>query len=335
MVAEPGAKGEYCSSGMHVLSGIISETTGLSAFEYARRRLFRPLGIRDSAWPADPNGLTHGWGDLRLKPLDMARIGYLWLNGGRWKGAQIIPRGWMETAVQPQARVLTSDYGYGLWLNGSRDPVVFEANGRGGQRITVLPSKNMVLAITGGAFEPGEIGAFILKAMRADTPLPENPVAVRRLKNAIDAARQPVPAAGEAPLPVMAQRVSGKRYVLDPNPVGWRGITFTFSSGGNASVSVEFADRPVETRAIGLDGVPRLSPRGRFGLPVAVQGRWEGPSTFVLDYDEVANINAFVYRFTFEGETASIDVKERSGELDMRIRGTAGGQKLPDAPRSR
>ena len=170
MVAEPGAVGEYCSSGMHLLSGIVSSVTGLSAFDYATRRLFRPLGIRDAGWPADPNGVTHGWGDLRLKPPDMARIGYLWLNEGRWQSRQIIPRAWMTSAILPHARVLTGDYGYGLWVNRQHDPALFEANGRGGQRITVLPQKNLVLAITGGAFEPGDIGAFIVKAIRSDTP---------------------------------------------------------------------------------------------------------------------------------------------------------------------
>jgi len=65
------------------------------------------------------------------------------------------------------------------------------------------------------------------------------------------------------------------------------------------------------------------SPGGRFGLPVAVEGHWESPDVFVLDYDEVANINSFLCRFTFEGETVSLDVKERSGELDLKLRGQA------------
>jgi CubicO group peptidase (beta-lactamase class C family) len=325
MVADPGTKGEYCSSGMHLLSGIVSEATAMSAFEYGRHRLFRPLGILDAGWPADPNGISHGWGDLRLKPLDMARIGYLWLKEGQWKGQQIIPRSWMTSAIQPRARVLGEEYGYGLWLNRSRDPFVFEANGRGGQRITVLPSKHLVLAITGGAFEPGEIGAFILKAIRSDASLPENPTATRRLKAAISAARRPPAAVGETFLPATAQRISGKRYVLDPNSVGWRAVTLDFTKRGKPTVSLEFTDREVETRVMGLDGIPRLSARGRFGLPVAIHGSWSGPSTFVLDYDEVANINAFVCRFTFEGDVAWIDLKERSGELDIRIRGSASG----------
>ena len=210
MVAQPGTRGEYCSGGMHLLSGVLSNVTGMSAFEFARRRLFQPLGIRSSGWPADPNGTTHGWGDLRLQPLDMARIGYLWLNGGRWANQQLIARSWMTSAIQPHAHVLTGDYGYGLWLN--RELPLFEANGRGGQRITVLPGRNIVLAITGGAFEPGEVGAFVLKAIKSETSLPDNPVATRRLHDAIRAAHDG-PSGGEKPFPENARSISGRRYL--------------------------------------------------------------------------------------------------------------------------
>lgn len=83
IVAEPGSKFEYCSGGMHLLSGIISQSTGTSALQFARRELFRPLGIDDIGWPSDPQGVSYGWGDLHLHPRDMAKIGYLWLNKGR------------------------------------------------------------------------------------------------------------------------------------------------------------------------------------------------------------------------------------------------------------
>jgi len=320
MVAEPGVRGEYCSGGMHLLSGVVSKVTGLSSFEYARRRLFQPLGIRSAAWPADPNGITHGWGDLRLKPLDMARIGYLWLTRGAWNNQQIIAPSWMTSAIQPHAHVLTGDYGYGLWLN--RELPLFEANGRGGQRITVLPTRNLVLAITGGAFEPGEIGAFILRAIKSETSLAENPAATRRLNAAVLTAREAHRGGGTNPFPAKARFVSGKHYRLDPNPLQWRDVTFRFENDAKASISLHWANR-VETRPIGLNGVVQLSPGGRFGLPVAVEGRWEGPDVFMLDYDEVANINPFVCRFTFDGLMFSLDLKERSGELDLKLRGRA------------
>jgi CubicO group peptidase (beta-lactamase class C family) len=326
MVAEPGRKGEYCSGGMHLLSGIVSQVTHANELEYARASLFGPLGIRDAVWPSDAHGISHGWGDLHLHPHDMAKIGYLWMNEGRWRDRQIIPAGWMASAIKPHARVLDHDYGYGLWLNPDRDPFLFEANGRGGQRITVLPSQRLVLAITGGAFEPGDIAPFIWKALRSDGPLPANEAATRRLEVLLADARRPLAGDPSPPGGDVAQKVSGTRYLLAANPIDWRAITFTFPNSGTPMARLEFGDGRIEDRPIGLDGIPRISPRGRFDLPVAVQGRWTDRSTFELDYDEVANINSFVCRFAFDEAGALIGIKERSGELDIEIRATPSGK---------
>jgi len=74
MIAEPGTRFAYCSGNPHVLSIILSQTTGTNALAFARRELFEPLGIHDVSWPADPRGNNHGWGDLQLHPRDMAWI---------------------------------------------------------------------------------------------------------------------------------------------------------------------------------------------------------------------------------------------------------------------
>jgi len=74
MAADPGSRFEYCSGGMHLLSGIVAQAAGTSPLEYARRRLFEPLGIDSVIWPADPLGTSHGWGDLHLAPRDAAKI---------------------------------------------------------------------------------------------------------------------------------------------------------------------------------------------------------------------------------------------------------------------
>jgi CubicO group peptidase (beta-lactamase class C family) len=105
MAAEPGSKYEYCSGGMHLLSGIISQTTGVNSFEFAKRELFQPLGIHDVVWPSDPNGVTYGWGDLHLRPRDAAKIGYLWLNHGRWGERQIVPAEYLQEATNKAGAV--------------------------------------------------------------------------------------------------------------------------------------------------------------------------------------------------------------------------------------
>jgi hypothetical protein len=68
-------------------------------------------------------------------------------------------------------------------------------------------------------------------------------------------------------------------------------------------------------------GVPRLSANGRFGLPVAVSGVWEGANTFVLTYDEVGNINSYRFRLTFSGNSVSVGLKEDTGLTDAKFNG--------------
>ncbi|HEU0105711.1 MAG TPA: serine hydrolase [Vicinamibacteria bacterium] len=321
MVAEPGTAWAYCSGGMHLLSGVIARVTGGSAFEFAQRALFRPLGMQGAVWPADPQGVSYGWGDLHLLPRDMAKLGYLWLHRGRWGDLQVVPADWMEAATRQHAEQRGEGYGYGMWVYPSRVPTIYEANGRGGQRISVVPAKNLIVVMTGGGFEPGDVGRFILEALGADGPIPENPAACSALTAAVTAAAQP-PQARPAPrAPSWARRISGRRYSFDANAIGLASLTLTFSRADDAVARLSFADGRVEERAVGLDGVPRLSAGGRFGLPVALTGSWQGARTFDLWYDEVANINALRLRLSFRGKDVVAALTERTGLLEAEVKG--------------
>lgn len=325
MVAEPGSRFAYCSGGMHLLSGVITRATGMSTLDFARRELFGPLGIVDVAWPPDPQGIPHGWGDLHLQPRDMAKIGLLWLNGGRWENRQIVPADWMRAAIQVHSHPgfgNGQEYGYGIWVYPDRTPPEFEGLGRGGQRISVVPAKNLVVVFTGGEFEPGDIGSFIGRAIRSDQPLPEDPVGSVRLAAAVHDATKPPIAHPISPTPPLARAISGRTYILDRNPLDLRSLTLTFPGGPEARLQLELSDRRDGPRAVGLDGVPRVSPNGRLGLPVAVSGAWESDSTFVLDYNEVGNINAYRFRMTYSEASVTVEFSERSGALvDSRFRG--------------
>jgi CubicO group peptidase (beta-lactamase class C family) len=327
MVAESGGVYEYCSGGMHLISGVITKATGVSAFDFARRSLFAPLGIDEAAWPSDAQGISHGWGDLHLQPRDMAKIGYLWLRGGQWEDRQLVPAEWMRAAVQVHSQPGSSPgtgYGYGLWTYPDRSPPVFEGLGRGGQRISVVPAKNLVVVFTGGEFEPGDIGQFIGRAIKSDRALPEDSAGAARLTTAVRAATEPPAARPVTTAPQIAKVIAGRTYALDTNPFDLRSFSLTFSGGATAELQLELVGRLDGPRPVGLDGVPRVSPNGRFGLPVAVSGAWESDSTFVLDYNEVGNINNRRFRLTFVDEGASVELTERSDSLaTARYRGRA------------
>jgi CubicO group peptidase (beta-lactamase class C family) len=323
-VANPGVISAYCSPGMNLLSSIISKVTASNALEFARRELFAPLGIADAVWPADSHGVSYGWGDLHLHPLDMAKLGYLWLHGGRWEDRQILPAGWMKEATARHSTVFGNGYGYGFWVYPDRKPAMFEANGRGGQRIIVIPGWDMVIVLAGGGFDPDDIGG-LLGAIKSDTALAPNPSGVAQLDSALRAiASAPVETLPTS-LPDNARRVSGVIYLLEANPLGLRTLSLNFDVR-EPTLNLAFTDGRAESRSFAPNGQPRLSPGGRFGLPVALNGKWTTPEILSMDYDEVGNINSFHFDLAFAGDSVIVSVAERTGLLNAKFVGRRAGK---------
>ena len=328
MSSEPGTRFLYCNANCHLLSALLGRVTGSNALAFARRELFKPLGIDDVAWPADPNGNNYGWGDLQLHPHDMARLGQLFLQNGRWAGQQVVPESWIRTATRPHVEHTggKDQYGYYWWMPGERLPGLFEAVGRGGQRITVWPAKNLVLVYTGGGFEPGDLASFILKSLKSDQrgePLPANPDATARLREKLAAATRP-PAAQPVPkLPAISERISGKSYKLTNNELDLSNLTLSFDKSSEASVRFTRLGRELRC-PVGLDGVERFSTDTLEELPFAAKGRWLGADTFVLELDRVAGISLYRFKLTFEdeGKSLNISLTERTGLVAERFKGS-------------
>src|SRR5712692_7233350 len=185
----------------------------------------------------------------------------------------------------------------------------------------VVPSKNLVVVMTGGGFEPGDVRPLLLPAFKSDQPLPENRARVARLAAALEAATKPPPSNSAPPLPETARTVSGKSYLFEANALGLKKLSLTFASQTEAALRLTFMDNHAEVRPVGLDGVPRISPNGRYGLPAAVKGWWEGPQTFVLDYDEIGNVNHYQIRLKFNGKHISVEVTERTHDVEAKFAG--------------
>jgi CubicO group peptidase (beta-lactamase class C family) len=117
MVEEPGTVFNYNSGGSHLLSAIVQQTTGMSTLAFAQTHLFEPLGISDIVWDIDSDGITVGGNGLHMTPRDMAKLGYLYLNGGVWDGRQIVSSDWVAASVSTQAEnAWGPDYGYQWWI---------------------------------------------------------------------------------------------------------------------------------------------------------------------------------------------------------------------------
>jgi CubicO group peptidase (beta-lactamase class C family) len=175
IVGEPGTDWYYSGGNTNLLGEVIREATGQRMDDFAAEYLFAPLGIADYEWDHINPDVIHASGNLKLRPRDMAKLGYLYLNGGVWNGERVISEEWIEASTKEYASTPGGGgYGYQWWRKTyrSEDASVdaFCANGWGGQRITVFPSLDMVVVFTGGNYvgqEPVDeiIARYILPAV--------------------------------------------------------------------------------------------------------------------------------------------------------------------------
>ena len=323
VVSEPGTHFVYDSPGMHLLSAILQEATGMSALEFARQNLFEPLGIGEVLWDTDPQGFNHGWGDLFLNPLDAAKIGYLWLNKGMWEGKQIVSSEWVEDSVKMQIKTgLADDYGYGWWIMQG-DEEAYAAIGRGGQRIQVYPQLNIVIVITAGGAEYDEIVAEIAPAV-VDTknPLKANPNGVAKLNTVIQEISQPPVAILVPPLPSTAREISGKTISFQSNPFQLKTVKLDFTEQPEATMHLTFTgSRSSETAKVGLDGVYRIFSENDIALR-GYRGYWADETTFLFDYNDITRGEAYDISFKFSDKKVIVEGKERSHEALVTFEGS-------------
>ncbi len=152
LAADPGAVFSYDNPASNLLTVILARATGRDALDFAREELFAPLGIANFSWATDGEGHPLGAAGLRLTVRDMAKIGMLFLAGGRWEGREIVPETFVAEAVRPQvtggAPVGEAAYGYLWWIAGAPGEArAYFASGFGGQLVYVVPDRDVVVAI--------------------------------------------------------------------------------------------------------------------------------------------------------------------------------------------
>lgn len=174
MVAEPGARWIYNGGATAILAHLIAEGTGIPLLEFARQRLFQPLGIGDVEWVEGSNGEPAAASGLRLRPRDLAKIGQLVLDEGQWQGREIVPNDWLKASVdQAVAAEDGLGYGYLWWLGrGRKDGHDWIAGfGNGGQRLVVIPDLDLVVVVMAGNYNQADAWKVAVKLM-ADIVLP-------------------------------------------------------------------------------------------------------------------------------------------------------------------
>ncbi|HEX6428172.1 MAG TPA: serine hydrolase [Niastella sp.] len=155
LVSEPGSTLHYNNAASHLMSVILSKATGQTTFEFARKYLLEPLDIHHVEWPKMKDGYYDGSGllSVRMSTVDVNKIGSLLLNGGHYKGKQVVSQKWVQTLLKPVKTypapwgLVNTTYGlcfYHKTYNG--EPVIY-GMGWGGQFLIVVPGLDAVIAV--------------------------------------------------------------------------------------------------------------------------------------------------------------------------------------------
>jgi CubicO group peptidase (beta-lactamase class C family) len=337
---KPGSTFYYDSGSPHLLSAIIQKTAGLTLQEYAQQKIFEPLGITDTIWQADPQGTTTGHTGLMLRPRDMAKLGYLYLQRGQWNGEQLVPASWVEASATKHIETTglmnaaeDDGYGYLWWMNGYDG---YAAHGFGGQYIFVLPQADMVAVFTSGLPDPlfptprQLVKSYLLPAIQATQTLPPNPEAQHELEAEIQSIEHGTGTVG--PLPSIAQQISGKPYQLTPTPDStdlFRSIVLTFTGRDEYRSETIWPGKQQVivtgslTGTFHLNPIEFVSPEGPTPLTVAVRGYWQDEQTFVEEYvrDFPIDIARITQKYTFDGQRVAIEIRSSMNSNVIQIAG--------------
>ncbi len=157
LVDTPGTTFNYSAGCTQLLVAIVEKVTGLNIEEFTTRYLFEPMGITNYQWTKEKNGLTCGWGGLRMRSRDLMKFGMLYYNKGNWNGKQLISENLVNESLKKH--IYTEEpygYGYQFWtlVDTIQNRIIktVEATGNGGQKIEINKQEDLILVITAGNY---------------------------------------------------------------------------------------------------------------------------------------------------------------------------------------
>lgn len=190
--ADPGTEYNYNGGLTQVMAAVLVRATKTPLQDYARTKLFEPLGITDVEWVGNLAGMPAAASGLRLRARDLAKFGSLYLHDGKWNGKQVIPATWTQLSTRRQFRLkpragsdARGEFGYAYFWWYSCDPSaagLIEARtaiGNGQQRIFVLPGLDMVVTIFAGRYNDFTIGATLGSTILREHVIPAVKTGIR------------------------------------------------------------------------------------------------------------------------------------------------------------
>jgi CubicO group peptidase (beta-lactamase class C family) len=144
-----GRSFSYCTAGVSTLGALLQNATHAPVERFAKERLFDPLGITEVKWQRASNGLAQTGGGLAMRSRDLLKLAQLYLEKGTYKGARIVPEGWVTTSTTPHVEIdASTEYGYLWWLRTFGSDKAIYMNGNGGNKVVIVPALDLAVVIT-------------------------------------------------------------------------------------------------------------------------------------------------------------------------------------------
>ncbi|RDC58218.1 class C beta-lactamase-related serine hydrolase [Pedobacter chinensis] len=318
--SEPGEKFSYCSGNFYLLAEILQRATKMKCHEFARKYLFDLLQFSNTYWEENDIGVNFGWGDFIASPYDLAKIGCLLLNDGKWNGKQIISNEWLKK-IKPLYYIHgTESYGYGWWLD-SENPDEIQALGRGGQRLFILREKNLVIAVTGGGLNSGDIDNLVLESIKSYHKDETHNAELKNLIKTIESPgiksidRKSIDGNG------FSASMLNKTFHLEKNDLEWNTIRFE-KRNKEYYLVLDFTDGSKEQHPIGMGNKYKISKEHVFGLPIAIKSFWD-KNKLIMDYNRLCKINLYKFSFVFYENSVDFDFQDLTNKRNVLLKGIA------------
>jgi CubicO group peptidase (beta-lactamase class C family) len=319
---DPGTVFLYSTILTHTMSGILTEASGMSLREFADLHLFGPLGFGEVVWAKGPQGYNFGGAELFLRPLDMAKFGFLYENGGTLGGREIVPAGWVAESTGNRLEGTDEHkYGYWWWL-GQED--CYRASGWGGQTILVCGEAATVIVVTAADRQAPRdlLDQYVMPMLESRARLEPDPEGARRMERLVHELEHPESRpAGD--LTRTAADISGRTFVMEWNRMGIENITLDFGTDSTFTLGLKTLWGE-DTLTGGLDGVYRVSDVTALNgtsasARVALKGRWADDSLLSVKWAEIGNPVYMKQDFRFIGDEVlvSVELKPAGGHLTL------------------
>jgi CubicO group peptidase (beta-lactamase class C family) len=334
VVYEPGLHFLYNSGASYMLSSIIRQVSGHSTHEFLGPRLYEPLGITGATWTENAEGNNMGASHLRIRTEDIARLGQLYLQEGRWGTKQILSKEWVELATKKEIENGKNDnswaygYGYQFWMNPTGG---FRADGAYGQYSMVLPDKDIVVAITSESVDKAATMATVWDHLYPDigemSPLPPNAADHGQLQKELKALAFKPPFIKSRSS--FAAAISGRKFILDSNPFNAKAVSFSFS-GDRTTFRLMEDGKPDIVITCGMKhwitrGNKKPSAHSLFSLRridfdsvVAASATWKDEHSLLLSFRFIETAHGDSLTCIFDGDKLRIQFLFSAARLEKR-----------------